>query len=181
MMCTWAIGAVEVLEPSDGVLARVGWKLANMGNFRSMEHVNQPVDQLAMLRAREQRVVALIARTVQGDQTALAELYDETNTLVYSLALHILGEQFAAEDVTIEVYTQVHQQASHYDPSRRAPSAWLLTLTRSRAIYRLRSETLRRAGEESLDEAGPPIGTLTPRRSISWTQTLRLRADIAGG
>jgi hypothetical protein len=47
--------------------------------------VDQPVNQLAMLRAREQHPATLIARTVDGDQSALAELYDATNTLAYSL------------------------------------------------------------------------------------------------
>jgi RNA polymerase sigma-70 factor (ECF subfamily) len=146
------MGAVKALEPSGGVLTGAGWKPVNVENLHRMERVDQPVDQLAMHRAREQRLAALMARMERGDQAALAELYDETNTLVYSLALRILRDQYAAEDVTIEVYTQVHRQASHYDPSRGTPSAWLLTLTRSRAIDRLCAETQRREREASLDE-----------------------------
>jgi hypothetical protein len=115
--------AMEALESSHVVLPSAGWKPTNVGNFQSMECVVQFIDQSAMLRALEQRLAALIARIVQGDQTALAELYDATNTLVYSLALRILRDQYAAEDVTIEVYTQVHRQPSHYNASRGTPSA----------------------------------------------------------
>jgi len=173
MMCTRIIDAVEVLEPSDGVSTSVGWKPANMVNFHSTERVDQPIDQLAMLRAQEQRLVAFLARAVQGDQTALAELYDETSALVYGLAFRILGDRDAAEDVTIEVYAQVHRQASHYDASRGTPSAWLLTLTRSRAIDRLRAETLRRAREESLDDAAPLAALIADPEKCSATAELR--------
>jgi RNA polymerase sigma-70 factor (ECF subfamily) len=147
----WATPTSKKLGRSLGAFTGSGWKPANVGNVHRMERVDQPVDQQAMLRAREQHLAALLARTAQGDLSALAELYDQTNTLVYSLALRILRDQDAAEDVTIEVYTQVHRQASHYDPSRGPPSAWLLTLTRSRAIDRLRTEAIRREREEALE------------------------------
>lgn len=75
--------------------------------------------------------------------------------------------------MTIEVYTQVHRQASHYDPQRGTPSAWLLTLTRSRAIDRLRIETLRRAREESLDETATIASLLGDPEACSASSELR--------
>lgn len=74
MMSNCAGGAVEVLEPSRGAFTSADWKPANVGNFHSVERVDQPVNQLAMLRAREQHLATLIAGTVEGDQSALAEL-----------------------------------------------------------------------------------------------------------
>jgi hypothetical protein len=85
-----ATSAVKALEPGGGVLTSAGWKPVSVENLYRMERVDQPVDQPVMRRTREQQLAALIARMNQGDQTALAELYDETNTLVYSLALRIL-------------------------------------------------------------------------------------------
>jgi RNA polymerase sigma factor (sigma-70 family) len=75
--------------------------------------------------------------------------------------------------VTIEVYTQVHRRTSHYDPQRGTPSAWLLTLTRSRAIDRLRIETLRRAHEESLDETATIASLLGDPEACSASSELR--------
>lgn len=167
------VDAVDAFESSHGALSSASWKPANMGHSHSMECMGQSADQLAMHRVREQRLSALMARTVQGDQTALAELYDATNALVYSLALRILRDQHAAEDVTIEVYTQVHRQASHYDPRRGTPSAWLLTLTRSRAIDRLRVETARREREESLDETMTAASLIGDPEECSATTELR--------
>jgi RNA polymerase sigma-70 factor (ECF subfamily) len=146
-----------------------------------MEHFHQPerdessVDQLHQLRAREATLAALVARAAKGDQTALATLYDETSALVYGLALRILRDQFAAEDVTIDVYAQVYRQVSSYDANRGTPSAWLVTLTRSRAIDRLRQEAQRREREESLEAATRmPSLTAGPEENSATTERRRL-------
>lgn len=122
-------------------------------------------------QTREQEMVALVRRLRQGDQVAYVALYDATRAIVYGVALRILQDQGAAEDVTIEVYTQVYQQASHYDPNRGTPSAWLLTLTRSRAIDRLRVEIQRREREKPLEgEEVIASVTLDPEQASSMTQ-----------
>lgn len=90
----------------------------------------------------DQDLAALIQRIGQGDQEAFNTFYNATHALVYGLALRIARDHAAAEDVTIEIYLQVHQQATRYNPARGTPVAWLLTLTRSRAIDSLRRETL---------------------------------------
>ncbi len=64
--------------------------------------------------------------------------------MVRYLALRIVGDRATAEDVTIEVYLQVHQQAARFDPARGTPAAWILTLTRTRAIDSLRRDVPRR-------------------------------------
>lgn len=120
--------------------------------LRGMEGVRQSTEQLDAIRAREKGLAAFISRMARGDESALGALYDETSPFVYGLALKILRDRPAAEEVTIEVYTQVHRQAGHYDPVRGTPSAWLLTLARSRAIDRLRAETQRRKREDDAEK-----------------------------
>jgi RNA polymerase sigma-70 factor (ECF subfamily) len=85
--------------------------------------------------------LSLLRRMSAGDQSAVAELYDATSNLVFSLALRVLRERTAAEDVVVEVYAQVWEQARTYDPQRGTPLSWLLMLTRSRAIDLLRVRT----------------------------------------
>jgi RNA polymerase sigma-70 factor (ECF subfamily) len=108
----------------------------------------------AIDRTDDQRAwQALVLRLAEGDEQALAQLYDSTNRIVYGLALRILGDPSSAEDVTMEVYLQVWRTAKSYDPRRGTVSSWLVTLVRSRAIDCLRSRKARRAElEDNVDD-----------------------------
>ena len=125
---------------------------------------------------------AALARIARGDQEALAELYDRYARLVFSLALRILQNRADAEDVVQEVFAQIWAQAGRYDARRGAVAAWMLTMTRSRAIDRLRSKTARPettapAGQfEDLADAAPPQDL----QLLSIEQTNRLRAALNG-
>jgi len=107
-----------------------------------------PRHNLALRMASADQLRELIARAADGDEVALAELYDGTSSLVHGLVLRILGEPEAAEEVTADVYLQVWRQAERYDPARGAALGWLLTIARSRAIDRLRNQTIRRERHE---------------------------------
>ncbi len=95
----------------------------------------------------------LIAQTAQGDQAALARLYDRTSPHVYGLIFRILENREAAEEVTLDVYTQVWRQAPTFDQTRGTPGAWLMTLARTRAIDRYRAGAAERGKLDSLDAA----------------------------
>ncbi len=95
---------------------------------------------------------ALLARVGQADEAALAQLYDLSSPAVFGLTLRILRDRTAAEEVTLDVFTQVWKTASHYAPERGSATSWLLMLARSRAIDRLRSRARRdRQNEEALE------------------------------
>lgn len=100
---------------------------------------------------QEQEWGQLIAQTAQGDQAALALLYDRTSPHVFGFVLKILNNREAAEEVTLDVYTQVWRQAHTYDQTRGAPGAWLMMLARTRAIDRFRAGAGERSRIESLD------------------------------
>lgn len=101
--------------------------------------------------AQDQEWIQLVALTAQGDQAALATLYDRTSPHVFGLILRILNNREAAEEVTLDVYTQVWRQAHTYDPTRGTPGAWLMTLARTRAIDRVRAGAAEYGRIDSLD------------------------------
>jgi len=80
----------------------------------------------------------LIARLYWHDHQALALLYDRHARSVYSLALYILRDRAAAEDVTQDVFLQLWRDPRQYQEERGQLGPWLLRITRNRAIDLLR-------------------------------------------
>jgi RNA polymerase sigma-70 factor (ECF subfamily) len=110
----------------------------------------------APLAAHDHGLALLIGRMADGDESALGQFYDQTSAIVHGLARRILRDASAAEEVTVEVYTQAYQHAWRYDTARGTPMAWLLTMARSRALSRLRQES-RRAMREMPMDARPDL------------------------
>src|SRR5918999_909076 len=83
--------------------------------------------------------IALLQQIVSGDGEAFSRFYDRYASLVFTFALRLLGSRADAEDLLQEVFLYVWRQAQSYSPERGSPEAWLITITRSRAIDKLRS------------------------------------------
>jgi len=94
--------------------------------------------------------VALAAR---GDGVGLTALYDRHARALYALAVRIVQIDAEAEDVVQEVFAQVCRQADRYDATRGTVFAWLLTITRTRAIDHLRARRRRDDDRRRVSEA----------------------------
>jgi RNA polymerase sigma-70 factor (ECF subfamily) len=121
-----------------------------------------------------------LARMADGDSDALGDLYDRHGRLVYSLALRIVRDQRDAEEVVQDVFAQAWRQSARYSAGRGSVVAWLLTLTRSRAVDRLRGRRSRPDGPGDSD----PILDLAdaaaaPDEQLFWTlRAERVRAAL---
>jgi RNA polymerase sigma-70 factor (ECF subfamily) len=122
-----------------------------------------------------------IESSAAGDQGAFAALYDATSPVVFGVALRILSDRGEAEEVATDVFLQVWRDAARFDPSRGSAIAWLLLLTRSRAIDRLRSRKTARQAERSLDfaESVPDEGRDPGERSWISQQGSLVRRSLA--
>lgn len=105
----------------------------------------------------------LLARVVKGDHQAFSQLYDQSSTLLYTLALRILGSREEAAELLQEVYLEVWRKVARYDAGRGTPIGWLITLTRSRAIDRLRARGSRSPHQTSDPLNGPLVGQIADR------------------
>jgi len=82
--------------------------------------------------------IALISAIRSGDQSAMAALYDRYSSVVYSVALRVLADTGAAEDVQQDVFMQLWRNPDAFDSSRGNLGAWLAVISRNRAIDTLR-------------------------------------------
>ena len=114
------------------------------------------------LEPKMDQFTACMASVADGDTDALAALYDRTSRMVYGAAVRILRRRDEAEEVVLDVYTQVWRNATGFDPGRGSIEAWLLMITRTRAIDRLRARTARPdvdgAAVEALEHRRTPVG-----------------------
>ena len=78
----------------------------------------------------------LVAALVRGDRSAMAALYDRHASLLMALAVRMLQDRAAAEELLHDVFLEAWHHARDYDVSRGTVRAWLLTRTRSRALDR---------------------------------------------
>lgn len=81
---------------------------------------------------------ALVAAIRNGNQEAMAELYDRYSSVVYAVALRVLGDTSAAEDILQEIFMQLWRKPGAFDASRGNLAPWLAVITRNRAVDVLR-------------------------------------------
>ena len=122
----------------------------------------------------------LLACVAKGDEAAFRQLYDRSSGLLFTLAMRMLGDRDDASELLQDVYQEVWRKVVRYDVGRGSPMAWLVTLTRSRAIDRLRARASRGFGfTASIDETGA-MEVPDQRDNPLETQTDReLRTSIA--
>lgn len=83
-------------------------------------------------------------RLATGEEQALTEVYEQYSSFVYGLALRVIGDPRAAEDVAQDVFLFVWERPEAFDPTRGSLRTWLGTLAHRRAVDYVRREEARR-------------------------------------
>ena len=129
--------------------------------------------------------VALIHQVALAHPEALSELYDRYGRLSYSLALHILGDAEAAEEVTQDVFFRIWEKAETYQVEQARVSTWLTSITRNRSIDLLRKRKIRAEGHslswEELQPGWEPASAGRDPETLTAEamQTHQVRAAVA--
>jgi RNA polymerase sigma-70 factor (ECF subfamily) len=94
-----------------------------------------------------------MAGIMAGDESSMAQLYDRYSGIVYSVALRVLADTAAAEDVLQEVFLQLWRNPEVFDGRRGSLAPWLAVIARNRAIDAVR----KRRPEVDLEEIVIPL------------------------
>jgi RNA polymerase sigma-70 factor (ECF subfamily) len=86
----------------------------------------------------ESELQGLLCLIGQRDEQALGRFYDQSLSRVYGLILRVVRNPADAEEVVSDLYLQVWERASDYQPARGSVTAWLKTMAWSRAVDRQR-------------------------------------------
>lgn len=80
----------------------------------------------------------IVARIYSGDESAMTLLYDRYSRVVYAVALRVLADSGAAEDILQDVFIQLWRNPQGFNANRGSLAAWLAVIARNRAIDHLR-------------------------------------------
>lgn len=120
------------------------------------------------------RLAELIKRVACGNEVGFTELYDETSSRVYGAVLQMLRSPRLAAEVTEEVYVEIWQQASRYDPSKGSVLAWMMAVAHRRSVARVRA-----VSKESASERFASLNGGRELNRVSDEVDVRLDADRA--
>jgi len=110
--------------------------------------------------------ILLIQRVGQGDRVAFEAFYERYCGILFSVAHRVLNDQEAAEDVLQDVFIQMWDKAAMYDAKRGKPMTWAVTMTRNRAIDRLRSIQRRNRLRDELEREHAVLEKLDDQDSM---------------
>ena len=129
--------------------------------------------------------LATVTAMKSGDQGALAELYDRYSSVVYAVALRVLGDTGAAEDILQEVFLQLWRNPGLFDSARGSLGAWLAVITRNRAIDSLRKRKPETDIEDVVVSVAPDLASEADRsraaqkvRSVLGTMPMAQRSAL---
>jgi RNA polymerase sigma-70 factor (ECF subfamily) len=117
------------------------------------------------------------ARLVARDEGALCELYDQFGSFVYGLAVRVIGDRRAAEDVTQDVFLFVWEHPETFEPERGRLRTFLGTLAHRRSVDHVRREEARRRRSER-DAATQTSVPDVDEMAMALVMAERVRAEV---
>jgi RNA polymerase sigma-70 factor, ECF subfamily len=85
---------------------------------------------------------ALVARAAEGDEDAVAVLYEVYASPLYGFGLRRLGDPLLAEELVQAVMTRLWRHGARYEPTRGSVRTWVFMIARTTVIdlYRRQPE-----------------------------------------
>ena len=137
----------------------------------------------ADLAERSTRLAALLARVALADQRAFAALYGQTSAHLYAVALRIVRDPAAAEDILQEAYVSVWHHAGRYDAAKSQPITWMTAIVRNRCLDQMRRRDLDTVSLTPIDDDAPAFdirdeGPAPPELLLQGADASAVRACV---
>jgi len=114
--------------------------------FEAMKSTNTHVPSQSVLEER-----FLIERCMANDKSAFRTLIDNYKSMVFSLAVRMLGDRDAAEDVAQDVFIRVYKALPAFE-QRSSLKTWIYRITMNLAMnYRSRWRSRKREKHVSIE------------------------------
>jgi RNA polymerase sigma-70 factor, ECF subfamily len=142
----------------------------------TLEYPTEQIDQVSPLDLTDEQLMRMLQ---ERNPVALGYLYDRHSGIVKSLGMKVVHNEAEAEDLLQEIFMEIWNRASGYDPAKGKPLGWIVTLARRRAIDRLRKCQSHCRAEDRLREeveSQPDAWTTDPEEDFVMAdirQTLR--------
>jgi RNA polymerase sigma factor (sigma-70 family) len=118
--------------------------------------------EVSKLTSKQEEWCTVLRELRGGSSQAFDRFYEQFASLVYTIALNMLGDRMEAEDVCHDVFLEVYNKADQYNPARGSVEAWLAVKTRSRCLDRLKKKRplcVDKVGEEAEWHTTPLVPT----------------------
>ncbi|MEW6566841.1 MAG: sigma-70 family RNA polymerase sigma factor [Chloroflexota bacterium] len=112
----------------------------------------------------------LAHQVARGDRQAFLALYDRYAPRVYGLALRMLGQREAAEEITQDTFVKLWTRANTFNPNKGTLLSWLLAIARRTALDRIRLEARR---PQAIDLAETEVNGSEPMVAESGSEEAR--------
>src|SRR5215210_149258 len=142
----------SLTNPTDSPDSSTAMYSSSITATATVPHSSQPgahVDGVAALDLTDEMLMSAIQ---QGKQEALGILYDRYSGMLMALIMRVLHNQIESEDVLQEVFMELWNRADNFSAQKGKPFGWMVTLTRRRAIDRLRKRQAYVRAEERLQK-----------------------------
>lgn len=122
----------------------------------------------------------ILPRLAAGDETAIDDCLGRYGNLIWALAKKLTPGRDDAEDAVQEIFMEIWQNASRYDPAKSSESTFITIIARRRLIDRLR-KIYRRPVVQPLDnvvESGPNVLEMRIATNIQAKQAVRVMLTL---
>jgi RNA polymerase sigma factor (sigma-70 family) len=128
------------------------------------------------LAAEAERLLS--RRLCAGDESALGEVYDQFSGFVFGLALRVIKDRTAAEDVTQDVFVTLWEHPERFEPERGSMRAFLGTMTHRRSVDLIRREEARRR-RETKTSSEPTVAPKVDESALAAVTSQEVRDAVA--